>query len=97
MKIFHDEKKKIFYIKDEDKDGKTIGRMSYKYKDETTIIIDHTIVDEIYKGKGIGNLLMNEATEFIRKNKFKIIPECSFVKFLFNKYPEKYDDILKKE
>lgn len=96
MQISHDEKKKIFYIKDEENSGKTIGRMSYIYKDENTIIIDHTIVDESYKGKGIGNLLMNEAIEFIRKNNFKIIPECSFVKFLFNKYPERYEDILQK-
>ncbi len=30
MKIFHDEDKKLFYIKDEDNNGKTIGRMSYR-------------------------------------------------------------------
>ncbi|MGL4629174.1 GNAT family N-acetyltransferase [Cetobacterium sp.] len=94
MKIFHDENKELFYIKDEDNANKTIGRMSYRKKDDHTIIIEHTLVDESYKGKGIGNLLMDEAVVFVRKNSFKIIPECSFVKFLFNKYPEKYKDVI---
>ncbi|MGL4947254.1 MAG: GNAT family N-acetyltransferase [Cetobacterium sp.] len=93
MEVIHNVEKSLFYIKNED--DKTIGKMSYVKSDEDTVVIEHTLVNEIYKGKGIGNLLMESAVKYFRENGWKVIPECSFAKFIFDKYPEKYKDIVK--
>ncbi|MGL5089342.1 MAG: GNAT family N-acetyltransferase [Cetobacterium sp.] len=94
MEVLHNKDKSLFYIKNED--NKTIGKLSYAKEEENTVIIEHTLVHDIYKGKGIGNILMDEAVKYFRENNWNVIPECSFAKFIFDKYPEKYKDIVKK-
>ncbi len=66
-------------------DGKEAGIMTYRWKNETTFVIDHTEVDPSFGGRGVGKKLVLAGVEYARENSFTIIPQCSFVDALFNK------------
>jgi len=69
--------------------------MVYKQPNNDTMIIEHTQVSEKLKGQGVGVQLLNNAVDYARKEKLKIVPECSFVLAMFNK-KEEYKDVWKK-
>ncbi|HPB16237.1 MAG TPA: GNAT family N-acetyltransferase [Clostridia bacterium] len=81
-----------FYIgKSEDE---PIAVISFKYVSADVIIADHTFVSEELRGQGIAKKLLDELADFARKEGLKIIPECSYVKKVFENDPA-YGDITK--
>lgn len=64
------------------------GRMTYTYAGNSKIIIDHTEVNDVYRGQNIGKRILIEVIEFARENKIKIIPLCPFAKSVFDKVEE---------
>ena len=81
-----------FFVREEGQEA--TAEMFYHYtSNPSTIIIDHTAVDEIHKGKGVGGQLVHAAVEWARSNNIKIIPVCSFAKAVFDK-KEEYADVL---
>ncbi|MCL8005903.1 GNAT family N-acetyltransferase [Gelidibacter japonicus] len=81
-----------FYI---EMDGQRKAEMTYYYKDETTIDIDHTEVAKSLRGKGIGYQLIEEAVRFMRNNNLKVIASCSYAKAIFEKRQAEYQDLIK--
>lgn len=67
------------------------GELIYKWSGKTKIIIEHTGVEENFKGQGIGKKLVLAAVDFARKNAIKILPLCTYAKAVFNKNPEIHD------
>ncbi|CAI0695583.1 Uncharacterised protein [Serratia quinivorans] len=55
-------------------------------------IIDHTWVDEVLKGQGVGKKLVALVVAKMRAENRKIIPLCPFAKHEFDTTPE-YQDI----
>lgn len=94
MQIQHesDGQKGHFIIKE--KDGSLSAEMTYVHAGPGLIIIDHTEVDEIHKGKSVGAQLVYHAVEFARANQLSILPLCPFAKSVFDKTPE-YNDVRK--
>lgn len=92
MEIKHsdDGKKGSFFI---EADGNKEGEMTYVWAGETKFIIDHTEVGEKLKGKNAGKQLLEQAVNFAREKKVKIMPLCPFAKAMFDKIPE-YGDVL---
>lgn len=72
---------------------KEAGRMSYTFAGETRMILDHTEVDDEYRGQNIGKRILMEVVEYARQNKIKIIPLCPFAKSIFEKV-ESIRDVL---
>jgi len=64
------------------------GRMSYTYAGNSKIIIDHTEVNNAYRGQNIGKRILMEVVNYARENKIKIIPLCPFAKSVFDKMEE---------
>ncbi len=93
MEILHkdDGKTGVFYI---EQAGEQVAEMRYKW-DGTSIIIDHTLVNPILGGKGIGKQLVDRAVAFAREKKITIVPICSFVERVLN-FDNRYQDVLKK-
>lgn len=81
-------KKGIFYI---EMDGKILGEMTYVWAGTDRIIIDHTEVDDVLKGKSAGKQLLIKAVEFAREKGIRIIPLCPFAKSVFDKLEELRD------
>lgn len=75
-------KKGRFVIYDNDKFA---GEMTYTWAGKSKFIIDHTGVEENFKGKGFGKKLVMKSVEFARNNNLKIIPLCPFAKRVFDK------------
>lgn len=76
-------------------DGQKNAEMTYYYKDESTIDIDHTEVNESLQGKGIGYELIEEAVRFMRNKNLKAVTSCSYAKAIFEKKPAEYQDVIK--
>ena len=74
-------------------DGEKAGKMTFHWLDDTTLIIDHTGVNEAYNGLGIGRQLVMAAIEYARENDIFIIPHCPYAKSLFRKM-EEIQDVL---
>lgn len=83
-----------FYVKEEGEEE--TAEMFYHYTDDPKIIIiDHTGVSDVHKGKGVGGQLVKAGVEWARENNLKIIPECEFAKAVFEKKHEYADVLLK--
>lgn len=61
------------------------GEMTFTWVAATRIIIDHTSVEDDFKGEGIGKKMVLESVRFARKREIKIIPLCPFAKHVFDK------------
>ncbi len=74
-------------------DSKSVAEMTYVWAGTDRIIIDHTQVDEVLKGKGAGKQMVVKAVEFAREKGISIVPLCPFAKSVFDKVPE-FRDVL---
>lgn len=94
MEIKHSDngKEGAFYI---ELDGKKEAEMTYYYKTDDVIDIDHTEVKESLQGKGIGHQLFDEAVKYMRDNNLKAVASCSYVKSVFEKKQAEYQDVIK--
>ena len=80
--------KGAFFIEE---NGKRIAEMTFSKAGDTRIIIDHTEVSDVLRGKGAGKQLVSAAVDYARKNNIKIIPLCPFAKSVFDKMKEFHD------
>ncbi|HKP68051.1 MAG TPA: GNAT family N-acetyltransferase [Pyrinomonadaceae bacterium] len=91
MQIQQDEhgRKGAFYI---DENGEWIAELSY-VKDNGTMTIDHTEIDEKLRGEGIGQDMVKAAVEYARANGLKINAVCPYAKKVIESTPE-FQDVL---
>ena len=76
-------------------DGKRLAQMTYSVAG-SRVIIDHTRVDELLRGKNVGAQLVRAAVEWARAEDVKLLPLCPFARSVFDKTPE-YADVLAKQ
>lgn len=72
---------------------KVAGGIYYTMAGETRMILDHTEVNDDYRGQGIGKKILLHIVEYAHENKIKIIPLCPFAKSVFDK-TESIRDVL---
>ncbi len=75
-----------FYIGEDE--NNPIAQITWKDKDEQTIIADHTYVADELRGQGIAGKLFNKLVAFAEQENKKIVPECSYVKAKFERSKE---------
>jgi uncharacterized protein len=80
----------IFFI---EQDDEIVAELVYSWRGKDRIIIEHTEVDDVLKGKGAGKELVSKSVEFAREKSIKIVPVCSFAKGVFDKTKE-FQDVL---
>lgn len=79
-----------FYV---NSDGSKAAVLEYRKLGKDEIIIDHTHVSGIFKGKGVGKMLVEYAVRWARENNLKVVPQCSFAKAIIEK-DETLQDVL---
>jgi predicted GNAT family acetyltransferase len=84
------EQRGMFYVQ---VDGEILARMTYVQSDPGTMIIEHTEVDEELRHENVGYQMVHTAVQYARNHQQKIVPQCPFVKAVFDKKPE-YKDVL---
>jgi len=92
MEIIHknNEEKGAFIASDNNVEA---GQMTYVWTGPDRIIIDHTEVNPLFSGKGVGKKLLLAVVEFAREKNLKVIPLCPFAKAMFDKI-EAIRDVL---
>jgi uncharacterized protein len=80
----------IFFI---EQDDEIVAELVYSWRGKDRIIIEHTEVDDVLKGKGAGKELVSKSVEFAREKSIKIVPVCSFTKSVIDKTKE-FQDVL---
>ncbi len=91
MQIQRDEhgQRGAFYI---DENGEWIAELTY-IKNDSTMTIDHTEIDEKLRGEGIGQDMVKAAVEYARENDLKIKADCPYAKKVIDRTPE-FKDVL---
>jgi predicted GNAT family acetyltransferase len=79
-----------FFIKE---GGSKAAQLDYRKSDKNEMVIDHTYVSPVLKGKGAGKALVYRAVEWAREHKMKVTPRCSFAKAVIEK-DESLQDVL---
>lgn len=80
-----------FYIGENEKEN--IAIITYYFKGDLIIAIDHTFVSPELRGQNIAAKLLSKVIEFAKENEFKIIPVCSYAVKKMARNDE-YQDIL---
>jgi uncharacterized protein len=70
------------------------GEMAYTWAGDSMLIIDHTDVNERFRGQGVGRKLLDELIAYVRERQVKVIPLCPFAKSVFDK-DASIHDVLK--
>ncbi|GAJ98912.1 GNAT family N-acetyltransferase [Geomicrobium sp. JCM 19055] len=86
--ISKEEKQHVY----QDQHGEEMGKITFKPIGSKKIIIDHTIVKEAHRGKGIAEELVHSVVERMRSEEKVILPLCPFAKAEFERNPS-YQDI----
>lgn len=60
------------------------GEMTYSWAGDEFFIIDHTLVEEKFGGKGYGKQLVMNAVDFARDKNVRILPLCTYAKRVFD-------------
>jgi hypothetical protein len=84
VKIEQNQNKGMALLIDE---GKHAAEMTFSIAGPELIIIDHTDVNENYRGQGLGRQLLDALVEKARNEKFKILPLCPYARSEFEKDP----------
>lgn len=82
--------RKFSFINEE---GNQIAEMTYSLAGEKLIIIDHTEVNDVYRGSGLGYKLLLQVVEMAKNTGKKIIPLCPYAKSVFDRTDE-FDEVL---
>lgn len=67
-----------FYLGDDEENA--FAYVTFKDKDDSTIIVDHTFVSDELRGQGIAGKLYKKIIDYAREENKKIIPECPYIK-----------------
>ena len=62
-----------------------IAEISYVWRDASTIVADHTWVDDSLRGQGVARQLLDVLVEYAREQQLKIVPVCSYVVVMFKR------------
>lgn len=81
-----------FYVEEGEQ---RLADMVYSMTPNGIMIIEHTEVSDVLRGKGVGYQLVEKAVEYAREHKIKIIPLCPFAKSVFDKKKDEYSDVLR--
>jgi len=55
------------------------------------VVLPHTVVPEVFAGKGVGSLLAQTALTYAREHGLKVKPICPFMAGYIKKHPEWHD------
>ncbi|MFZ2907136.1 MAG: GNAT family N-acetyltransferase [Cyclobacteriaceae bacterium] len=84
--------KGMFFVEE---NGEKLARMTFSKGGDQLMILDHTEVSDVLRGKNVGKQLVTKAVDHARKNNLKIIPLCPFAKSVFDRVKE-FQDVLQR-
>lgn len=83
IQIQHNSKRQRF----ETQLGDRLAYVSYSFQGDS-VCFDHTFVPEEFRGKGVAAALVREGLEEARRQRWKVVPGCSYVAAFIEHHPE---------
>ena len=77
-----------------DDNSKIMGELAISPAGEKIWIIEHTQVNDEFRGQQVGKYLVEYVVEKAREKEVKIIPLCPFANHEMRKNEKKYSDII---
>lgn len=74
-------------------DGVRAGEMTYSRASDTLVIVDHTLVEDDFRGRGLASALVRAGVEWARAEGTKILPLCPYAKAYFQRHPDDVADV----
>jgi predicted GNAT family acetyltransferase len=68
-------------------DGQVVGFADYRTADDA-LVFSHTIIDNNLRGQGLGDRLVQEALDDVRRRGERVVPRCWFVAEFIDAHPE---------
>lgn len=89
MDLIYEENR--IYAKDQD--GLLLAEVTFPYRDDLRVDINHVYVDESLRGQGVAQNLMLEAYNYLKAKNLLIVAKCPYAISWFKKH-EEYQDIV---
>lgn len=90
IEIEKTENKGRYFLQEE---GKLMGEITYTMAGKGLMIIDHTHVEEAYRGKGVGEIIVRFIVQDARESNIRILALCPFASAAIAK-DETLQDVL---
>ena len=71
-----------------------VAELTFSKAGKDTIIADHTGVPDRLRGQGVGLALLNKLVADARAKGVKVVPQCPFVRAMYEKHPE-WSDVMR--
>lgn len=71
-----------------------MAQVTYLVRADKEVDIDHTFVNPVLRGQGIGNVIMEATALYFREKGWKTTASCSYANNWLQKNREAYRDIL---
>jgi predicted GNAT family acetyltransferase len=68
-------------------DGKRVALQAYRRVDDQHVVITHTEVDDVLRGRGVARRLLDAADGWARVSGTRVSATCPYVKAQFEKDP----------
>lgn len=68
-------------------DGKRVALQAYRRVDDKQVVITHTEVDDVLRGRGVARRLLDAAVAWARSSGTRVSATCPYVKAQFEKDP----------
>lgn len=69
-----------------------VGRVTYR-RDGERIVLEHTVVDQQRRERGLGSTLARGALDDLRAEGLRLVPQCPFIASYVRRHPE-YADLV---
>jgi uncharacterized protein len=79
-----------FFLREEEE---IAGELTYAITHDNHMIIEHTRLDEEYRGGNLGYELVHKAAAYARTHGYTIVAVCRFAKAVMDKKPE-FKDVM---
>lgn len=91
MELKHEEttNRNRFYLLDEEKE---VGEITYVYVKDHILNINHTEINDNFRGQGLGEKLIDAVVDFARKKEIHVSASCTYAKKVLEE-TNKYDDV----
>ena len=83
---------KYIYLENEikmiDENHNEIAKATFPIYKEGVVVVDHTYVDNAYRGQKLASKLMEEVTKYIDKKGLKVVATCPYAIKWYEKHEE---------
>lgn len=73
-----------FYV---ETDAGRVAELSWSRTSPHAVVLEHTQVSDVLRGRGAGRLLVEAAVAWARRTGTRLVPACAYAKTVFERHP----------